>query len=106
MPLAKVFQNNNSLIQRVDDRIGDLRQEYYGRLIDENDDKVQMLEDILHLLRDPELYNEMHQNGLGNHTIVENLRIIGVIEDAEAISMVKKLRSKRTPKGNIVCKIN
>lgn len=95
MSLAKIFCNNEDLQNRLDKRIKELRQEYYGRLIDENDGSIETLERILHVLNDPSLYKDMHDAGLGNHAIADNLRINGVLNEAEATGIITALRTSK-----------
>ena len=55
---------------------------------------IQIIDDIMAVLVDPQLYNAMHDKGIGNHTITDNLRKLGVITNQEATAIAIQLRPK------------
>ncbi len=100
MPLLSDLQSDE-IKDALNTKLMNLRAEFRGRSVDENDDAVTELETIHSLISDAKKYKDKKKLGLTNGVIIERLLHHQIISDIRAIQLRMRLSGKHLKSGDM-----
>lgn len=100
MPLSPLLQTEE-IKQKISAVRDELRRNQVYEIRESSagfSDDIAILDRILGVIKNPETYEDGLKDGFTNNSIVDKLRGLGVLSDAETQSLKRCFRSKNPPK--------